>query len=101
MRNGYAIALFILLPLIAFPQKNARNGKGYPPTGDLRLFIVFADVVTDSCTDTADNWEYGQLPTYADSLVDENYTGGLISYMSRYYREASFGTIRITGDYFP
>ena len=101
MNRRLLFILLIISPALSYSQFNARYGYKYATTDVLRLFIVFADVIDDPYQGNVNNWQPGQLPLYADSIIDENYGGNLVSYMSRYYREASCGLINIIGDYYP
>lgn len=101
MKRLLLIMTFCLTTTQIHSQQNARNGYTYAPTGEIRLFIVFADVVNDTFSGTIPHWQPGCLPEYADEIIDDNNQGSLLSYISRYYDELSFGTFRITGDYYP
>ena len=48
MIKKIAIIFFYLNATLLFSQQNARNGYTYSPTGEIRLFVVFADVVDDT-----------------------------------------------------
>lgn len=103
MSRRFSFVLFAILPLFTFAQNqpNARNGCKYSPTDSIRILIVFADVTNDTLLSPIANWPENELPLYADSLIDENFSGSPISHISRYYNEASFGKLHITGDYYP
>ena len=45
MIKKIAIIFFYLNATLLFSQQNVRNGYTYSPTGEIRLFVVFADVV--------------------------------------------------------
>lgn len=92
---------FVLLATQLFSQQNARNGCYYAPTGEIKMFVVFADVVNDTFSDPIPNWQPGCHPEYASEIIDDNTKGSLVSYISRYYNEFSFGTFQVTGDYYP
>lgn len=101
MIKKIAIIFFYLNATLLFSQQNARNGYTYSPTGEIRLFVVFADVVDDTISGDIPQWAPGEIPAYADKIVDINIDGSLVSCFSKYYKEASFGTLNITGDYYP
>ena len=102
MNKAFTIILIILMPFFSLAQQwDVRNGCGYSPTGEIRMFVVFADVEDDTFQGNIYNWPANSIPLYADSIIDDNFNGSLISYVSRFYKEASFGTLRVTGDYFP
>ena len=58
-------------------------------------------MINDTISDDIIGWNEGELPTYADSIVDVSINGNLKSYISRFYKEASFGNLSIVGDYYP
>lgn len=98
------ILIVILLALICqntFAQQNARNGLSYSPFGEIRMFMVFADIVDDTFSRPIPHWPQDSIPEYADEIIDESLQGSLVSYISRYYNEVSFGTLRVIGDYYP
>lgn len=93
--------LIVLNATFAFSQQNARYGCTYSPSGEIRILVVFADITNDMLNGEIYHWLPGRLPDYADKIIDENMDGSLVSYISKFYSEASFGTLRITGDYYP
>lgn len=101
MKQLLFVMSFVLLSTQLFSQQNARNGCYYAPTGEIKMFVVFADVVNDTFSDPIPNWQPGCLPEYANEIIDDNTEGSLVSYISRYYNEFSFGTFQVTGDYYP
>ena len=84
-----------------FSQQNAHNGKWFSPYGEIRIFMVFADIVDDTNTSPVPLWDSGCLPEYADEIIDDYTSENFSCYISRYYSEASFGAFRVTGDYYP
>lgn len=48
MRKVFLITVLVLISSNLFSQQNAKNGYTYSPTGEIRLFVVFADVVDDT-----------------------------------------------------
>jgi hypothetical protein len=48
MRKVFLITVLVLISSNLFSQQNARNGYTYSPTGEIRLFVVFADIVDDT-----------------------------------------------------
>lgn len=82
----------------------SKNGYHLPATGTIRLLIVFAQIEYDTGTDpnpnNQDEWNVGQLPTWADDLFNPHIPVGQASGMiTRYYQEASFGSFNVIGDY--
>lgn len=101
MKKPLFILTMLIMSLSAIGQQNARNGCSYPTSGELRFFIVFADVVDDTLTGIIPHWNAGALPDYADDIIDVNNNSSFVSYLSRYYNEASFGALKIVADYYP
>lgn len=93
--------LFVLASCQVSAQQNARNGCTYPSIGEIRMFVVFADVVDDTFSRPIPYWPQGSLPEYANEVIDDSQQGNLVSYISKYYHEASFGALSVTGDYYP
>lgn len=93
--------LIFILPTISFAQGNARNGDRISSSGNVSVFIVFADVVNDSNTDTVVGWPAGDLPVFADDIVSPFVSNMQQGFVSRYFEEMSFGNLKITGDYYP
>jgi len=48
MKQLLFVMSFLLLSTQLFSQQNARNGYYYAPTGEIKMFVVFADVVNDT-----------------------------------------------------
>ena len=103
MKKVSLILLFIVCVFVAYSQNTqySRNGCDYSPIGEIRFLVVFADVINDTISDDIIGWNEGELPTYAESIVDVSINGNLKSYISRFYKEASFGNLSIVGDYYP
>lgn len=101
MNKAFTIILIILMPFLSLAQWDARNGRNYSSKGEIRMFVVFADVVDDTFQGDIYNWPADSIPLYADSIIDDNFNGSLVSYISKFYKEASFDSLRITGDYYP
>lgn len=95
------VAMVMLFQYNVFPQQNAHDGQWYSPYGEIRMFVVFADVVDDTNTSHVPFWNSGCLPEYADEIIDDYATENFTSYISKYFSEASFGAFRVTGDYYP
>lgn len=82
----------------------SKNGYHLPATGTIRLLVVFAQIEYDTGTDpnpnNQDEWNVGELPTWADDLFNPNLPLGQASGMiTRYYQEALFGSFNVLGDY--
>lgn len=95
----FLILLGITISLTA--QTNARYGCGYAPYGLFSVFTVFADVVDDTVEYSFSWWPEGQLPNNTDSMFEYNSYVGINKYVSKYFYEASFGTLKVIGDYYP
>lgn len=82
---------------------SSMNGYFLPVEGTIRVLVIFAEVDYDIGTDPddePDNWDAGELPTWADDLFDPNVSSGQMNgSITKYYYEASFGNLNIIGDY--
>lgn len=95
---------FLLLLCFMFyanAQKNSRNGSEFCPNGLLRVFIVFADVTDDTLSFELPGWTAGHLPTYANDIMEYSAISNPTKYVTKYFREASFGSLSVIGDYYP
>lgn len=103
MKRVNLILLFIVYVSVAYSQntKYSRNGFEYSSVGEIRFLVVFADVISDSALVDIHNWNEGELPSYADKMIDADSDGNLVSHISRFYKEASFGNLSVVGDYYP
>ena len=89
MKRVNLILLFIVCTSVVYSQntKYSRNGCDYSPIGEIRFLVVFADVINDTISDDIIGWNEGELPIYADSIIDVSINGNLKSYISRFYRK--------------
>lgn len=101
MKKILFIIMFTQIVSHLFSQESARYGYSCSPSGEMKMFVVFADVVDDTLSMSIPRWQAGSLPEYADELIDDNIEGNLVSYISKYYNEVSFGVLKVTGDYYP
>ena len=87
----------------------AKNGADLPPTGTIRVLVVFIEIdyndpfstlVGHSPSGTG-GWAVGQLPNYKDDVFDPFWLGTNNSQgkMTKYYDECSFENYRVLGDY--
>ena len=96
------LTCFCMMMFAAMSQENARNGYVFPPNGTIRILVVFADVEGDPhSNDYVVGWPAGQLPRYKDSIVDVVFSNSMVSDISRFYQQSSFGTLQVIGDYYP
>lgn len=106
--------LFLLLSLLFFGKGlqaqpyegvDTRNGWQMPPYGRLHMLVIFAEINFDSTFGRLDpckpegtwRWKAGELPRWKDKLVSPDPKGQ--GFMTRYFRQASFGKFEVTGDY--
>lgn len=103
MKHINLFLLFIAFVSVLYSQNTqySRNGCEYSPIGEIRFFVVFADVIGDSVSEEIIGWNEGELPIYADSIIDTIISGNMISEISRFYNESSFGKLSVIGDYYP
>ncbi len=127
VKEMLVIALIFAFPILSFSQFNedkclydldqtafmpqnpsgtyeSKNGWHLPVTGTIRLLVVFAQIDYDTGTDpnpnNQDEWNVGELPTWADDLFDPNVpTGQAQGLVTQYFQEASFGSFNVLGDY--
>lgn len=105
-----AIWLFLLLcGGMAWGQNGAEirsdNGWHMSPRGRLHILLVFAEIDFDSTFQKLDptpekgmwRWASHQLPVWKDDLIAKNPKGD--AFMTKYFRQASFGEFQVTGDY--
>ena len=89
MKRVNLILLFIVYVSVVYSQntKYSRNGFEYSSVGEIRFLVVFADVISDSALVDIHNWNEGELPSYADKMIDADSDGNLVSHISRFYRK--------------
>ena len=93
--------LLISSVLCANAQENSRNGREFCPNGLFRVFIVFADVTDDTLSFELPGWTAGQLPIYANDIMEFSAITNPTKYVTKYFNEASFGSFSVIGDYYP
>lgn len=93
-------------PVPVFPQAAAesKNGWKLPAQGTIRILVIFAEVNWDVTNDPypvggTPEWPAGQLPVWKDFMFDPNITATPQGIMTQYFKEASFGTYNVIGDY--
>ena len=96
----YFLGVLLVLTTSIYAQGSSRNGYKIINSGNLSVFFVFADVVNDTNTSTVDGWPEGSLPDFAERLFDYQMNDTLNGFVTRFFNEASFGNLRITGDYY-
>ena len=98
--------IFILLNFVicisTISPQDARRGYSLPTVGTFRIFVVFAEAIGDpNYNQIVPGWTAGELPenpnNFIDSIINSNYE----SYISRYYKEISFDSLNVIGDYYP
>jgi len=87
---------------------NPENGVDLPARGHVRVFVVFAEVDFQPCGSSdqgVPNWPKGQLPTFRDTLFDNELTAGGVptgaGYVTDYFYQMSGGQYVVLGDYVP
>lgn len=95
------LLLFGCIVINASAQQNARYGRGFAPYGLFRVFTVFADVVNDTVNCSFTWWNEGELPDIADEIFEHIVLGVPSKYVTKYFYEASFGSLTVLGDYYP
>ena len=91
----FAIVLTMSVSCMSQTTQDASNGYYYPPKGIIRFLLAFADVNNDPCSEVIHGWNAGELPRYKDSLIDVVSSSNMQYGISRYYQQASFGSLTI------
>ncbi|MEP0862384.1 MAG: hypothetical protein HRF52_13190, partial [Ignavibacterium sp.] len=83
----------------------AQTGGLYKPSSTapgqyFRILFVFAEFTGD--TNNYDNWNYGQLPNYANNIVDSVVSSSYRPFtLSDYWKTMSFGNFEVIGEIYP
>lgn len=94
-----------LLRAQANNEPRAENGWYMAPYGRLHIMVVFAEIDFDSSRKHVDpvkkpggtwEWKKGKLPVWKDQLVSMDPNSD--AWMTKYFRQASFGKFVVTGD---
>lgn len=85
-------------------NQHSYNGFILPVNGHIHILIIYAEVIYDVGNDPTSiegsaEWPSGQLPVWRNQLLSAFPTANPQELISRYYHEASFGELIITGDY--
>lgn len=104
------LTLGIHLPLRSPSQTDlpAKSTEGYyiSPYGRLHLLVVYAEMEFDSSYAQLDpeknpeggkGWKVHRLPYWREKLISPTPDGD--GFMTRYFRQASFGRFEVTGDF--
>lgn len=83
----------------------ASNGWHMYPQGRLHILMVFVELDYDSTFGHLDplkgkddwQWRKGKLPIWKDEIISHDPIGN--GFMTKYFRQASFGRFQVTGDY--
>ena len=124
--NGIALLLGLTTQGVAYKGEDSRNGADLPARGTLRVLVVFAEVTGDpNYNINTWPWEAGKMPPNANQMFDADwwtFGGGFIGggdgplyfppiiggatsvptkRFSRFFYDASFGSLNVKGDYYP
>ncbi len=86
-------------------QQRSENGWFMAPHGRIHILVVYAEMKFDSVYGHLDpvkdpkgtiGWKVGKLPNWKQWLVSK--TPEEDAWMTRYFRQASFGKFQVTGD---
>lgn len=113
IHNGFVTALTALILLLGAFQGKAqtepmasKNGWYITPKGRFHIMVVYAEMIFDSTFGHLDptkqpdgNWKWwaSQKPKWRDDLISRDPDGD--GFMTKYFRQASFGNFQVTGDY--
>lgn len=79
-------------------QIDSENGWYLSTTGTIRVLVVFVEI--DNPGDPGNStWMDGQLPVWANDLLDNTVIANPQGELSRFYHEASSGNLNVIGDY--
>ncbi|MEM0999170.1 MAG: hypothetical protein AAGN35_19095 [Bacteroidota bacterium] len=93
-------------PLRAQDSVRTRNGWHLTPEGRIHVMVVYAELDFDSTYAHLDktkqpdgNWKWGarKNPRWKKELISKTPDGD--GFMTKYFRQASFGKFQVTGDY--
>ncbi|GEM_PF-878614 len=81
------------------------NGDSLPTQGELRIFVVFAEVDFSKGSTIVQPaakqiWPEGQLPIDAGSYFNHSFVPPLVG-VTAYYSDMSMGMYQVLGDYYP
>ena len=86
-------SIFFSKTLFAEDGVSSRNGYQFPVKGEIRLFLVFAEMINiNSELGALGDWQVGQMPPDPGRYAAE---------VEQYFREASFGEYNLVVDYYP
>lgn len=82
----------------------SKNGYYLPPNGTIKILLIFVEVDysgggTDPVPGGNAGWPAGQLPTWKDQLLDQTISPNPVGYLTKYFKESSFGQYNVLGDY--
>lgn len=85
-------------------QMETRFGWNMAPYGRLHVLVLYVELEFDSIyadlnpvKENDNNWVSGEMPKWKNQLFSPTPDGD--GYMTRYFRQASFGQFQVTGDY--
>ena len=87
------------LTCLSQTSQQSENGCCISPTGTFRIYFVFVDVDDDPYNKPIPGWEVNQLPRYKDSIIDFSVASNMQFGISKFYQQASFGSLNVVGDY--
>jgi M6 family metalloprotease-like protein len=103
---GIGLALPLDAPTQVDPMPKSSEGYYINPYGRLHLLVVYAEMEFDSSYAQLDpeknpeggkGWKKHRLPYWREKLISPDPGGD--GFMTRYFRQASFGRFEVTGDF--
>jgi M6 family metalloprotease-like protein len=103
---GLGLAVPLSAPTQTEPLPKSSEGYYISPYGRLHLLVVYAEMEFDSGYGGLDpekkpeggiGWKTHKLPYWRDHLISPTPDGE--GFMTRYFRQASFGRFEVTGDF--
>ena len=101
------LLLMVWLPAQAQNEhvQKTSNGWKISPYGHLHVMVIYAEIEFDSSFGHLDRvkpegtwlWKAGKRPSWKDDLFSRDSAGK--GFMTKYFRQASFGKFQVTGDY--
>jgi len=100
-----AFTLFSFFHAHGQSAMDARNGWAISPEGRLHVLLIFAEINFDGdfahldpiAPEGTKDWKPRKIPWWKDKLFSKEPDGN--SYMTKFFRQASFGKFQVTGDY--
>jgi len=89
--------------LAGYAQVQSFNGNELPPKNDIRILMVFVEIEFDinpqNDSVTSPGWVENSLPNKRNEIFDSQVSTNPTGVVTKYFKDASFGTYNVLGDY--